>query len=118
MNKTLNFTITFLALAGAAFAQKHEGQSMPKGYLIGQNDSTNRPIIRPNPNQLSVENQVAWYKRCELDQRRAYQVCMDGENKKRDGNPYNCQFRLNAANDYARKAAELAVVWVSIPLFI
>jgi hypothetical protein len=78
-----------------------------KGSLIG---GQKNPIIRPSgvsadSNQLNIENRVAWYKGRELDQRRAYEACMAQEKKKSQPNKYNCQFLLNIANDYARKAA-------------
>ena len=63
--------------------------------------------MSPDSNQLRVANPIAWFKGAELEQRQAYNTCMEQENKKQHPNKYNCQFRLNAADDYARKAAAL-----------
>jgi len=98
MNKPSTFAIALLAIAGAAFGQ-NVNQSMPRGSLLKQ--TTQQQLS----DQLQAANQIDFYKRGALIHQRAYQACMEKENRKPDANPYNCSNEKNIVNYYNGMAA-------------
>ena len=106
MNKTSNFTLALLALAGAAFAQ-NVNDTLPRGSLLRQNNAGGVPAETQQQlaNQVQAADKIDFYKRGELIHRRSYQACMEKENQKQDANRYNCQNQMNIANYYAGMAA-------------
>ena len=106
MNKTSNFTLALLALAGAAFAQ-NVNDTFPRGSLLRQNNAGGVPAETQQQlaNQVGAADKLDFYKRGELIHRRSYQTCVEKESQKRDANPYNCQNQKNIANYYKGMAA-------------